>query len=64
MTHCPQVSSSLDTSKCRPDRLNQTQFQSYQAYLLRERKMRPLKCRYQLDDTPYPKASRRLSEIS
>ena len=50
--------------KCRPDRLNQTHFRTYQAYLLRERKMRPLKWRYQLDDTPYPKASRRLSEIS
>jgi hypothetical protein len=28
--------------RCRPDRLNQTHFRSYQAYLLRERKMRPL----------------------
>jgi hypothetical protein len=27
---------------CRPDWLNQTHFRSYQAYLLRERKMRPL----------------------
>jgi integrase/recombinase XerD len=27
--------------QCRPDRLNQTHFRSYQAYLLRERKMRP-----------------------
>src|SRR5437870_1068114 len=31
--------------KCRPDRLNQTHFRSYQAYLLRERKMRPLTVR-------------------
>ncbi len=35
--------------KCRPDRLNQTHFRSYQAYLL--------------DDTPYPKAPRRLPQI-
>ena len=27
--------------KCRPDRLNQTHFRSYQVYLLRERKMQP-----------------------
>src|SRR5512134_1445183 len=31
--------------KCRPDRLNQAHFRSYQAYLLRERKMRPLTVR-------------------
>ena len=31
--------------KCRPDRLNQTHFRTYQAYLLRERKMRPLTVR-------------------
>jgi integrase/recombinase XerD len=31
--------------KCRPDRLNQTHFRSYQAYLVRERKMRPLTVR-------------------
>jgi len=31
--------------KCRPDRLNQTHFRSYQAYLLSERKMRPLTVR-------------------
>jgi integrase/recombinase XerD len=31
--------------KCRPERLNQTHFRSYQAYLLRERKMRPLTVR-------------------
>jgi len=66
--------------KCRPDRLNQTHLRSYQAYLLRERKMRPLtvrlhvaalrfffvktlKRRYLLDDTPYPKAPRRLPQI-
>jgi integrase/recombinase XerD len=66
--------------KCRPDRLNQAHFRSYQAYLLRERKMRPLtvrlhvaalrfffvktlKRRYLLDDTPYPKAPRRLPQI-
>jgi integrase len=66
--------------KCRPDRLNQTHFRTYQAYLLRERKMRPLtvrlhvaalrfffvktlKRRYLLDDTPYPKAPRRLPQI-
>src|SRR5918993_2702267 len=65
---------------CRPDRLNQSHFRSYQAYLLRERKMRPLtvrlhvaalrfffvktlKRRYLLDDTPYPKAPRRLPQI-
>src|SRR5918992_3878468 len=30
---------------CRPDRLNQTHFRSYQAYLLRERKMGPLTVR-------------------
>ena len=64
--------------KCRPDRLNQTHFRSYQAYLLRERKMRPLTVRlhvaalrfffvktlkrpYLLDDTPYPKALRRVA---
>jgi integrase/recombinase XerD len=66
--------------KCRPDRLNQTHFRSYQVYLLRERKMQPrtvrlyvaalrfffvktLKRRYRLDDTPYPKAPRRLPQI-
>ena len=66
--------------KCRPDRLNRTHFPSYQAYLLRERKMRPLtvrhhvaalrfffvktlKRRYLLDETPYPKAPRRLPQI-
>jgi hypothetical protein len=31
--------------KCRPDRLNQMHFRSYQAYLLRERKLRPLTVR-------------------
>src|SRR5829696_6314604 len=66
--------------KCRPDRLNQTHFRSYPAYLLHERHMRPLtvrlhvaalrfffvktlKRRYLLDDTPYPKAPRRLPQI-
>jgi integrase len=66
--------------KCRPDWLNQTHFRSYQAYLLRERKLMPhtvrlhvaalrfffvktLKRRYLLDDTPYPKAPRRLPQI-
>jgi len=66
--------------KCRPDRLNHAHFRSYQAYLLRERKMQPrtvrlhvaalrfffvrtLKRRYLLDDTPYPKAPRRLPQI-
>jgi integrase/recombinase XerD len=66
--------------KCRPDRLNHTHLRSYQAYLLRERKLTPrsvrlhvaalrfffvrtLKRRYLLDDTPYPKAPRRLPTI-
>ena len=31
--------------KCRPDRLNQTHFRSYQAYLLHERHLRPLTVR-------------------
>jgi integrase/recombinase XerD len=31
--------------KCRPDRLNQAHFRTYQAYLLRERKMQPLTVR-------------------
>jgi integrase/recombinase XerD len=31
--------------KCRPDRLNQTHLRSYQAYLLHERKLRPLTVR-------------------
>ena len=64
----------------RADRLNHTHLRSYEAYLLRERKMRPLtvrlhvaalrfffvktlKRRYLLDDTPYPKAPQRLSQI-
>ena len=68
------------TFKCRPDRLNQTHCRSYQAYLLHERKLRPLTVRlhvaalrfffvktlkrgYLLDDTPYPKAQRRLPQI-
>ena len=66
--------------QCRPDRLNHAHFRSYQAYLLRERKMQPrtfrlhvaalrfffvrtLKRRYLLDDTPDPKAARRLPQI-
>jgi integrase/recombinase XerD len=66
--------------KCRPDRLNQTHLRSYQAHLLRERKLtartvrlhvaalrfffvKTLKRRYLLDDTPYPKAPRRLPTI-
>ncbi len=63
--------------KRRPDQLNQDHLRTYQAYLLRERKLGPrtvrlhvaalrffflkvLKRRYSLDDTPYPKAPRRL----
>jgi integrase/recombinase XerD len=66
--------------KRRPDRLNHTHLRTYQAYLLRERKLMPrtvrlhvaalrfffvktLKRRYLLDDTPYPKAPRRLPSI-
>ena len=66
--------------KCRPDRLNHTHLRTYQAFLLRERKLTPrtvrlhvaalrfffvktLKRRYLLDDTPYPKAPRRLPAI-
>jgi len=66
--------------KRRPDRLNQDYLRTYQAYLLRERKLGPrtvrlhvaalrfffvktLKRRYSLDDTPYPKAPRRLPQI-
>ena len=66
--------------KQRPDRLNHTHLRTYQAYLLRERKLKPrtvrlhvaalrfffvktLKRRYLLDDTPYPKAPRRLPSI-
>ena len=63
-----------------PDRLTPTHLRTYQAYLLRERKLAPrtvrlhvsairfffvktLKRRYALDDTPYPKAPRRLPAI-
>jgi site-specific recombinase XerD len=63
-----------------PDRLTLTDLRTYQAYLLRERKLTPrtvrlhvaalrfffvktLKRRYSLDDTPYPKAPRRLPQI-
>ena len=63
-----------------PDRLTPTHLRTYQAYLLRARKLAPrtvrlhvsairfffvktLKRRYALDDTPYPKAPRRLPAI-
>lgn len=63
-----------------PDRLTLTHLRTYQAYLLRERKLTPrtvrlhvsalrfffvktLKRRYSLDDTPYPKAPRRLPQV-
>jgi len=63
-----------------PDRLNPTHLRTYQAYLLRQRKLAPrtvklhvcairfffnktLRRRYLLEDTPYPKAPRRLPEI-
>lgn len=63
-----------------PDRLTLDHLRTYQAYLLRERKLGPrtvrlhvaalrfffvktLKRRYSLDDTPYPKAPRRLPTI-
>lgn len=63
-----------------PDRLSHTHFRTYQAYLLRDRKLSPrtvrlhvsalrfffvktLRRRYSLDDTPYPKAPRRLPSI-
>ena len=63
-----------------PDRLSHTHLRTYQAYLLRERKLSPrtvrlhvsalrfffvktLRRRYSLDDTPYPKAPRRLPSI-
>ena len=63
-----------------PDRLTPTHLRTYQAYLLRDRKLAPrtvrlhvsairfffvktLKRRYLLDDTPYPKAPRRLPSI-
>ena len=63
-----------------PDRLTPTHLRTYQAHLLRERKLAPrtvrlhvcairfffvktLKRQYSLDDTPYPKAPRRLPKI-
>ena len=63
-----------------PDRLTPTHLRTYQAHLLRERKLAPrtvrlhvcairfflnktLRCRYLLEDTPYPKAPRRLPQI-
>jgi len=66
--------------KRQPDHLNQDHLRTYQAYLLRERKLGPrtvrlhvaalrfffvktLKRPYSLDDTPYPKAPRRLPRI-
>ncbi len=66
--------------KRQPDHLNQDHLRTYQAYLLRERKLGPrtvrlhvaalrfffvktLKRPYSLDDTPYPKAPRRLPQI-
>jgi len=66
--------------RCRPDRLHHAHLRSYQAYLLRERKLRPhtvrlhvaalrfffvktLKRTSLLDDTPYPKAPRRLPPV-
>ena len=62
-----------------PDRLTQTHLRTYQAYLLRERKLAPrtvklhvcairfffnkiLRRRYSLEETPYPKAPRRLPD--
>ena len=66
--------------KRRPDRLTVDHLRTYQAYLLRDRKLGPrtvrlhvaalrfffvktLRRRYLLDDTPYPKAPRRLPTI-
>jgi integrase/recombinase XerD len=63
-----------------PDRLNPTHLRTYQAYLLRQRKLAPrtvklhicairfffnktLRRRYLLEDTPYPKAPRRLPQV-
>ena len=63
-----------------PDRLTPTHLRTYQAYLLRQRKLAPrtvklhvcairfffnktLRRRYLLEDTPYPKAPRRLPPI-
>jgi site-specific recombinase XerD len=63
-----------------PDRLNPTHLRTYQAYLLRQRKLAPrtvklhvcairfffnktLRRRYPLEETPYPKAPRRLPQI-
>ena len=63
-----------------PDRLNHTYLRTYQAYLLRGRKLAPrtvmlpvcairflfnkiLRRRYVVEDTPYPKAPRRLPQI-
>jgi integrase/recombinase XerD len=63
-----------------PDRLNPTHLRTYQAHLLRQRKLAPrtvklhvcairfffnktLRRRYLLEDTPYPKAPRRLPQV-
>ena len=63
-----------------PDRLTPTHLRTYQAYLLRQRKLAPrtvklhvcairfffnktLRRRYLLEDTPYPKAPRRLPQV-
>jgi integrase-like protein len=40
--------------RCRPDQLNQTHLRSYQAYLLHERKMRPLTVRLHVAMPPAP----------
>ena len=63
-----------------PDRLTPTHLRTYQAYLLRDRKLAPrtvklhvsavrfffnktLRRRYPVDETPYPKAPRRLPQV-
>jgi integrase/recombinase XerD len=63
-----------------PDRLTPTHVRTYQAYLLRERKLAPrtvklhvcairfflnktLRRRYLVEETPYPKAPRRLPQV-
>lgn len=63
-----------------PDRLTPTHLRTYQAHLLRDRKLAPrtvklhvcavrfffnktLRRRYPVDDTPYPKAPRRLPQV-
>jgi site-specific recombinase XerD len=66
--------------KCAPDRLTPTHLRTYQAHLLRVRKLAPrtvklhvcairfffnktLRRRYPVEDTPYPKAPRRLPQV-